>query len=129
MSCTLIISRELQHYFARHAGGDDGGSERLSVCDLGAGAPPPCAPSRFLFLKTERRRWVFCFYFLLFRGGHLAVLQWARANGCAWDAWTCSKAAFKRHPAVLQWARANGCPEHEDVGAEYDSDGDDRWGG
>jgi hypothetical protein len=23
------------------------------------------------------------------RGGHLEVLQWARANGCPWDEWTC----------------------------------------
>ena len=43
-------------------------------------------------------------------GGHLAVLQWARANGCQWDTRTCSNAAGGRHLAVLQWARANGCP-------------------
>ena len=42
-------------------------------------------------------------------GGHLAVLQWARANGCEWDATTCSAAAEGGHLAVLQWARANGC--------------------
>jgi len=27
------------------------------------------------------------------RGGHLEVLQWARANGAPWDGWTCAKAA------------------------------------
>ena len=42
-------------------------------------------------------------------GGHLAVLQWARANGCDWDWSTCSEAAVGGHLAVLQWARANGC--------------------
>merc|ERR1711904_264377 len=40
--------------------------------------------------------------------GHLKVLQWARANGCPWDKWTCSKAALKGHLEVLKWARAKG---------------------
>jgi hypothetical protein len=39
-----------------------------------------------------------------------SVLQWARANGCPWDAGTCSLAANDGHLAVLQWLRANGCP-------------------
>ena len=71
-------------------------------------------------------------------GGHLGVLQWARANGCPWDEETCANAAEgghletlkwgareraargKRtraryaakggHLEVLQWARENGCP-------------------
>ncbi|AGO83379.1 Ankyrin repeat domain containing protein [Pandoravirus salinus] len=43
-------------------------------------------------------------------GGHLDVLQWARANGCEWDERTCAKAAKGGHLGVLQWARANGCP-------------------
>jgi hypothetical protein len=43
------------------------------------------------------------------RGGHLEVLQWARANGCEWDEYTCSDAARGGHLEVLQWARANGC--------------------
>jgi hypothetical protein len=33
--------------------------------------------------------------------GHLAVLQWARANGCPWDKNTCSYAAMRGHMAVL----------------------------
>jgi hypothetical protein len=38
------------------------------------------------------------------------VLQWARANGCDWDEFTCEAAAVERgHLAVLQWACANGC--------------------
>ena len=41
--------------------------------------------------------------------GHLDVLQWARANGCEWDANTCSCAARGGHLDVLRWARANGC--------------------
>ena len=39
------------------------------------------------------------------------MLQWARANGCAWDARTCEFAAEGGHVEVVQWARANGCPE------------------
>ena len=42
-------------------------------------------------------------------GGHLEVLQWARANGCRWNAWLCSGAAEGGHLEVLKWARANGC--------------------
>ena len=42
--------------------------------------------------------------------GHLAVLEWARANGCPWDVFTCAFAAEGGHLAVLQWARTNGCP-------------------
>jgi len=43
--------------------------------------------------------------------GHLAVLRWAREHGgCAWDARTCGGAAAGGHLAVLQWARAHGCP-------------------
>ena len=38
------------------------------------------------------------------------LLQWARAEGCPWDMWTCKAAAEGGHLAVLQWARANGCP-------------------
>ena len=37
------------------------------------------------------------------------MLQWARANGCEWHAYTCSHAAGGGHLEVLQWARANGC--------------------
>ena len=46
-------------------------------------------------------------------GGHLEVLQWARANGCEWNAITCKSAAEGGHLEVLQWARANGCPEFD----------------
>ena len=41
-------------------------------------------------------------------GGHLGVLQWARANGCEWDATTIAEAEQGGHEEVLQWARANG---------------------
>jgi hypothetical protein len=43
-------------------------------------------------------------------GGHLKTLQWARANGCPWDEWTCAHAAIGGHLEMLQWARATGCP-------------------
>ena len=42
--------------------------------------------------------------------GHLEVLQWARQNGCPWDKWTCTWAARNGNLEVLQWARQNGCP-------------------
>ena len=48
------------------------------------------------------------------KNGHLAVLQWARAQGCPWDEETCSSAAMNGHLAVLQWARAQGCPYSDD---------------
>ncbi len=44
------------------------------------------------------------------RGGHLEVLQWARANGCPWDEKTCARAVDIRHLESLQWARATDCP-------------------
>ena len=43
------------------------------------------------------------------RGGHLALLQWARVNGCGWDEETCYQAAEGGHLVVLQWLRTNGC--------------------
>ena len=46
-------------------------------------------------------------------GGHLAVLQWARAQGCPWDSDTCAFAAVNGELAVLQWLRAKGCPWNE----------------
>jgi hypothetical protein len=36
------------------------------------------------------------------------MLQWARANGCPWDEFTCAYAAEGGHLEMLQWARANG---------------------
>ena len=34
-------------------------------------------------------------------GGHLEVLQWARANSCPWDWQTCANAAWGGHLDVL----------------------------
>jgi len=42
--------------------------------------------------------------------GNLEVLQWAREHGCPWDKETCGAAAKGGHIEVLQWARVNGCP-------------------
>jgi hypothetical protein len=44
------------------------------------------------------------------RGGHLAVLQWARANGGDWNGGTCQVAAKGGHHTLLQWAWPDGCP-------------------
>jgi len=43
-------------------------------------------------------------------GGHLQVLQWARAHHCPWNEKTSHAAAVGGHLEVLQWARAHGCP-------------------
>jgi hypothetical protein len=43
-------------------------------------------------------------------GGHSELLQWARENGCPWDAETCARAAEGGHLELLRWARENGCP-------------------
>ena len=43
-------------------------------------------------------------------GGHLEVLQWARANGCSVGRGDLRRAAEGGHLEVLQWARANGAP-------------------
>ena len=48
------------------------------------------------------------------RGGHLAVLQWLRANGCEWNADTLWAAEEKCHHDVADWACANGCPKYEE---------------
>jgi hypothetical protein len=46
-------------------------------------------------------------------GGHLDVLQWARANGCPWDWKTCIAAAEGGHLDVLLWACDHGCPRDQ----------------
>jgi len=52
------------------------------------------------------------------KGGHLNILQWARANGCPWwDEWTSHNAAKGGHLNILQWARANGCLWNENTSA------------
>ena len=43
-------------------------------------------------------------------GGNLAVLKWARENGCPWDERTCATVAVGGNLEMLKWARANGCP-------------------
>ena len=43
-------------------------------------------------------------------GGQLEILQWLRANGCAWDSQTSWWAVSKGDVEVLRWARENGCP-------------------
>ncbi len=43
------------------------------------------------------------------------MLQWARENGCAWDARTCSQAALAGHFDVLRWAFENGRKWDEDT--------------
>jgi hypothetical protein len=44
------------------------------------------------------------------RGGHMEVLRWAREHHCPWNKWTCAEAAAGGHMEVLQWARRNSCP-------------------
>jgi hypothetical protein len=40
----------------------------------------------------------------------LDVLQWARENGCPWDAGTCINAAAGGNLELLQWLREQGGP-------------------
>ena len=47
-------------------------------------------------------------------GGHLEVLQWARANGCPWNKYTIVRACQYGHDDVVIWAKANGAPELPD---------------
>ena len=52
----------------------------------------------------------------------VALLRWARANGCPWDERTCAAVAAGGNLEVLKWARENGCPWDEDTcynAAEY----------
>jgi hypothetical protein len=39
-----------------------------------------------------------------------AVIEWARTNGCPWDASACAGAAKGGHLGLLQWLRRSGCP-------------------
>ena len=39
----------------------------------------------------------------------MALLQWARKQGCPWDARTCSAAAAGGHLACLQYLHEEGC--------------------
>ena len=43
----------------------------------------------------------------------VALLRWARENGCPWDERTCAAAAAGGKLEVLKWARENGCPWDE----------------
>ena len=49
---------------------------------------------------------------MMARGGHLAVLQWARQQQLPWpwDGWVCAWAARGGHLEVLQWARQQQLP-------------------
>jgi hypothetical protein len=60
-------------------------------------------------------------------GGHLHVLQWARAHHCPWDERTIGMAAQGGHLEVLQWAQEHGCPAPADLHllADDDEDSDD----
>lgn len=51
-------------------------------------------------------------------GGHLELLQCARANGCPWDAETSRRASFRGHIKVLRWALTNCNPWSTSVGIE-----------
>jgi len=42
--------------------------------------------------------------------GHLQVVQFLRANNCAWNRGTSARAARGGQLEILQWARRNGCP-------------------
>ena len=43
-------------------------------------------------------------------GGHVHVIEWARAQGLGWDASCTAAAAFAGNLEMLQWLRAHCCP-------------------
>jgi hypothetical protein len=45
--------------------------------------------------------------------GNFELLKWARENGCPWDKKTCSNAARGGHFEILKWCRENKCPWDE----------------
>jgi hypothetical protein len=47
--------------------------------------------------------------------GHLALLQWAREQGCSWNEGSCRQAARGGHVAMLRWLREQGCPWDEET--------------
>ena len=53
----------------------------------------------------------------------VALLEWARDNGCSMDKRVCEVAAQAGHLDVLQWARSNGCPWDEDTCANASTTG------
>jgi hypothetical protein len=55
--------------------------------------------------------------------GHLEVLEWARGEGCPWDERTCAAAASHGHLTILEWARRNGCKWNEKTCASAASGG------
>ena len=52
------------------------------------------------------------------RGGHWAVLQWARENGCPWDERTCSYAVAQGHWCVLEWCLNHEAPQDRNYDKE-----------
>ena len=46
--------------------------------------------------------------------GHLTALREARQHGCAWNAVPCSRSSQGGHLAILLWAHEHGCPWNED---------------
>ena len=57
----------------------------------------------------------------LFR--YLALLQWARSLGCAWNELTCAYAAAEGHLDALKWLRSSGCPWDENTCANAADNG------
>ncbi len=47
------------------------------------------------------------------RRGHITLLQWLRTNGAPWSEWICTQAAEGGHLTTLQWLRAHGAPWDE----------------
>jgi hypothetical protein len=49
----------------------------------------------------------------------VALLSWAKDNGCPWDDRTCEAAYTGGHEDVLEWARGQGCPWDSGVLREW----------
>ncbi|KAL6059439.1 Ankyrin repeat domain containing protein [Balamuthia mandrillaris] len=51
-----------------------------------------------------------CVCALAARRGSLEMVQWAKENGCPWDATFMAEATKTDHLEIVKWARENGCP-------------------
>ena len=62
-----------------------------------------CARSPYAFTKT------------IVMVGDMLCLRRAHENGCAWNEWTCARAAENGHLDCLRYLHENGCPWNEDT--------------
>ncbi len=67
---------------------------------------------QWIFIKDSIHNHLIIQYATQYKESHLHILQWARANGCAWNSNVCADAALWGNLDIWQWALANGCGYH-----------------